>query len=136
MKKRKNILTILFALVAIACLQYIRYYETVLYYRNINLVYDFAYGYIAGPLFSYLVAYVTTKFIVSFIQINIVQKQQKILKIICCLSWIVYTILLTIKIAIPSILPFAIVGAPYEYIFVFGGIVLAFTIDMNDEGKG
>lgn len=81
MKNYKTSSETLLALGAICCLLFMRYYETALYYRNINLILDTLYGYIAIPLFYFLIsACLTTIFIKSFkIQISKKMKESFLL---------------------------------------------------------
>ena len=66
MKNYKTSSETLLALGVICCLLFMRYYETALYYRNINLILDTLYGYIAIPLFYFLISACLTKYLLSY----------------------------------------------------------------------
>ncbi|MGC6174075.1 hypothetical protein [Lacrimispora sp. 38-1] len=126
MKKYKTSSETSLALGAICCLLFMRYYERVLYYRYINLIFDTLYGFIAIPLFYFLIsACLTTIFIKSFkIQIS---KKMKIFKMINTFLLIIYMIVLALRLSgniTIGIIPFV---SKYWFVFIAWGCI--FTID-------
>lgn len=87
----------IFALGSICCLLFMRYYETVLYYRNINLIFDTLYGFVAIPFFYFsLSSCLITIFVKSFC-IKASKSIKRIYKRIDLLLLLIYVILLVLK---------------------------------------
>ena len=86
----------LFALGSICCLLFIRYYKTIIYFRNINILLDTIYSFMVIPLFYFLIsACIVTIFIkLSNIKISkIIKRFFKFINIIFLLAYIVFLVL-------------------------------------------
>jgi hypothetical protein len=116
----------LLALGAICCLLFMRYYETALYYRNINLILDTLYGFMAIPLFYFLVSACLAGIFIKLFNFQI-SKKIKICKVINIFLLIIYMVFLVLKLfgyMTIGIIPFVSI---YWFVFIVWGCI--FTID-------
>ncbi len=126
MKNYKTSSETLLALGVICCLLFMRYYETALYYRNINLILDTLYGYIAIPLFYFLISACLMTIFINLSRIRI-SKKMKIFNMIDTFLLIIYMIVLVLRLSGDmsiGIIPFV---SKYWFVFIAWGCI--FTID-------
>ncbi|MDK2967175.1 MAG: hypothetical protein PWP53_2787 [Lacrimispora sp.] len=116
----------LLALGAIFCLLFMRYYETVIYYRNINLILDTLYGFIAIPIFYFLISACLTTIFIKLSKIRI-SKKMKIFKMIDIFSLIIYMIFLVLRLSGYMTIGFIPFVSKYWIVFIAWGCI--FTID-------
>lgn len=129
---RTNSETIL-ALGSICCLLFIKYYETVLYYRNINLIFDTLYGFVSIPLFYFFLSSCLATIFIKSSSIQVSKLGKKIYKLIDIFLLLIYMILLVLK-----LLGYVTIGnmpfvSIYWIAFIAWGCI--FTIDFNARLK-
>ncbi|GLB28801.1 hypothetical protein LAD12857_07240 [Lacrimispora amygdalina] len=124
MKNYKISSETLLALGVICCLLFMRYYETALYYRNINLILDTLYGYIAIPLFYFLISACLTTIFIKLSKIRI-SKKMKIFKLTDIFLLIIYMIVIVLRLSgymTIGIIPFSSI---YRFVFIAWGCIFA-----------
>ncbi len=115
----------LFALGSVCCLLVMRYYETVIYFRNINIFLDTVYSFMVIPLFYFLIsACIVTIFIkLSDIKIsNIIKRFFGFINIIFILAYIVFLVLKFVGYISPGVIPFV---SLYWIAFIIMGAMFA-----------
>ena len=126
----------LFALGSVCCLLIMRYYETVIYFRNINIFLDTIYSFIVIPLFYFLIsACIVTIFIKqSDIKIsNIIKKFFGFINIIFILAYIVFLVLKFVGYISPGIIPFV---SLYWIIFIIMGAIFSLCTSTANKESG
>lgn len=123
----------LLALGSTCCLLFMKYYETVVYYRIINPILDTLYSFVAIPLFYFFLSSCLTTMLIKLANIQISKTTKSIYKLIDIFLLIIYIILLIMKllgyIAIGNI-PFVSI---YWIVFIVWGYI--FTINVNSQIK-
>ena len=126
MKNYKISSETLLALGVICCLLFMRYYETALYYRNINLILDTLYGYITIPLFYFLISACLTTIFIKLSKIRISEKM-KIFKMADIFLLIIYMIVIVLRLSGYLTIGFFPFVSTYWFVFIAWGCI--FTID-------
>ena len=123
----------LFALGSVYCLLVMRYYETVIYFRNINIFLDTVYSFMVIPLFYFLIsACIVTIFIkLSDIKIsNIIKRLFRFIDIILLLVYIVFLVLKLVGYISIGMIPFV---SLYWIIFINMGLIFAVCATTDKE---
>lgn len=123
----------LFALGSVCCLLVMRYYETVIYFRNINIFLDKVYSFMVIPLFYFLIsACIVTIFIkLSDIKIsNIIKRFFGFIDIIFLLVYIVFLVLKFVGYISIGIISFV---SMYWIIFIIMGVIFAVCATTDKE---
>ncbi|WP_394525253.1 hypothetical protein [Lacrimispora sp. JR3] len=121
------------ALGSTCCLLIMKYYETVFYYRNINLILDTLYGFVVIPLFYFFLSSCLATIFVKLSSVQVSKTTKKISKLIDILLLVIYIIVLVLK-----LLGFITIGnipfiSIYWIVFIAWGCI--FTIDVNAQLK-
>lgn len=133
LKDNKIKIETVFALSSICCLLYMRYYESVLFYRHINFIFDTLYNYVAIPLFYFFISGCLFTILFKLLNTHLSQKTKRVYKLINTIILIIYIFFLLLKIIgyfTIGNLPFISV---YWIIFIAWGCI--FTINFSSSKK-
>jgi len=128
-KKKILIYDVIFLLISLLSLLYIRYYEKILYYKPINQFLDVMYEYISIPSFYYCIAAFITVFIVNLLKINIPKRSKKILKYAIGLTLMLYVIFVFSNILGLIVIHYIAFFSFYSIIFAILGCLFSLTIE-------
>lgn len=121
------------ALGSTCCLLCIRYYESVIYYRHINIILDTVYNFVAVPLFYFFISACLLTILFKLFNTHFTQKTRRIYRLIDAILMMIYVIFIILKMIgylATSNLPFVSI---YWIIFIAWGCI--FTIDFNSQTK-
>ncbi|WP_143321505.1 hypothetical protein [Clostridium sp. HBUAS56010] len=97
MKKYKINSETILALGSMFCLLFMKYYETALYYRNINIILNLIYSFVAIPLFYFFLSSCFATIVVKLFSIQVSKLQKRIFKLTDILCMIIYIVFLVLK---------------------------------------
>lgn len=126
----------LFALGSTCCLLFIRYYETIIYFRNINILLDTIYSFMVISLFYFLIsACIVTIFIkLSNIKISkMIKRFFRFINIIFVFAYIVFLVLQLLGYISVVMRPFV---SLYWIIFIIMGAMFAVWTTTADSVSG
>ena len=133
MKNNKINSETILALSSTCCLLCMKYYETIIYYRNINRILDTLYFFVMIPLFFFFISACFFTILIKLFNIHFAQNIKGIYRLIDIIIAIVYVIFLVLKaggyITIGN-MPFVSI---YWIIFIAWGFI--FSIDLNGYKK-
>lgn len=133
MKNYKTGSETFWALASVCCLLFIKYYEAVLYYQNINLIADTIYGLMAIPLFYFFVSSCLATIFIKIFDLPISRITKCIYRAVDIFLLLIYMVLITLKLLgfiTIGIIPFVSI---YWVIFIAWGCI--FAIDVNVQLK-
>lgn len=121
------------ALGSTCCLLYMRYYETAIYYRHINIILDTVYNFVAVPFFYFFISGCLLTLFLKLFNTHFAQKTKRICRLIDTILLVIYVIFIVLKMIgyfVTGNLPFVSI---YWIIFIIWGCI--FTIDFNIRTK-